>query len=102
MYNNIFKFISAFIICFTITGCVKTVTETKVEYIRPEIPESIISPCELVKTEQIHTNGDLLMAYVSLQSAYVICASKVTSIANILQSYNTIYTSPITQDQDIK
>lgn len=74
-------------------GCVKTVTETKVEYIMPNIPSSVTSPCDPIKQDiPISTNGDLIMAYISLQSAYVVCASKVSAIANILQSYNAIYT----------
>lgn len=94
MYKYISKIIVLLLICVIFTGCVKTVTETKIEYVRPEIPESIISQCDPINTnESIITNGDLLMAYISLQSSYVICSSKVTSIANILRSYESIYTN---------
>lgn len=94
MFKNISKIIVLLLICIIFTGCVKTVTETKIEYVKPEIPESIISPCDPINTNvSISTNGDLLMAYISLQSSYVICSSKVTSIANILRSYDTIYTN---------
>lgn len=94
MCKNIFNIIILLLFAVSFTGCVKTVTETKVEYIRPEIPESIISPCEPIPSNvSISTNGDLLMAYISLQSSYVICSSKVSSIANILQSYDAIYTT---------
>lgn len=72
-------------------GCVKTVTETHVKYVKPEIPESVISPCDPAPTSQISTNGDLLMSYITLQSAYAICASKVSSIRMIIQSYDDIY-----------
>ena len=92
MCKNISKIIFLLLICVIFTGCVKTVTETKIEYVKPEIPESIISQCDPINTNaSISTNGDLLMAYISLQSSYVICSSKVTSIANILNSYDSIY-----------
>lgn len=92
MCKNISKIIFLLLICVIFTGCVKTVTETKIEYVKPEIPESIISQCDPINTNaSISTNGDLLMAYISLQSSYVICSSKVTSIANILHSYDSIY-----------
>ena len=92
MCKNISKIIVLLLICVIFTGCVKTVTETKIEYVKPEIPESIISQCDPINTNaSISTNGDLLMAYISLQSSYVICSSKVTSIANILNSYDSIY-----------
>lgn len=92
MCKNISKIIVLLLICVIFTGCVKTVTETKIEYVKPEIPESIISQCDPINTNtSIVTNGDLLMAYISLQSSYIICSSKVTSIANILRSYDSIY-----------
>lgn len=94
MYKYISKIIVLLLICVIFTGCVKTVTETKIEYVKPEIPDSIISQCDPINTNvSISTNGDLLMAYISLQSSYVICSSKVTSIANILRSYDSIYTN---------
>ena len=94
MCKNISNIIFLLLVCVIFTGCVKTVTETKIEYVRPEIPESIISQCDPINTNaSISTNGDLLMAYISLQSSYVICSSKVTSIANILNSYDSIYTN---------
>lgn len=94
MCKNISKIIVLLLICVIFTGCVKTVTETKIEYVKPEIPESIISQCDPINTNtSISTNGDLLMAYISLQSSYVICSSKVTSIASILRSYDSIYTN---------
>ena len=92
MYKYISKIIVLLLICVIFTGCVKTITETKIEYVKPEIPDSIISQCDPINTNvSISTNGDLLMAYISLQSSYVICSSKVTSIANILRSYDSIY-----------
>lgn len=94
MFKNISIIICLLLICIIFTGCVKTVTETKIEYVKPEIPDSIISQCDPINTNvSISTNGDLLMAYISLQSSYVICSSKVTSIANILRSYDSIYTN---------
>lgn len=93
MYSNIAKIISLLFICFIVAGCTKTITETKIEYVKPEIPASIIEPCEQIQATSFKTNGELLMAYISLQSSYVVCAAKVTSIANILSSYDVIYTS---------
>lgn len=58
---------------------------------KPEIPESIISPCDPMPNANIQTNGDLLMSYISLQSLYMACSSKVTSIRMILDSYDNLY-----------
>lgn len=103
MCKNISKIITLLFICIIFTGCVKTVTETKIEYIRPEIPDTVISPCDPIPVNtSISTNGDLLMAYISLQSSYVICYSKVTSIANILQSYDQIYSIPISLENELE
>ena len=74
-----------------VSGCVKTVTETKVQYISPEIPQSLLEPCDTISQDSIKTNGDLLMSYISLQTSYAICSAKVNSISNILNSYDTIY-----------
>ncbi len=76
-------------------GCVETVykTEIQYQYVRPEIPEAIISQCDPLPTTSIYTNGDLLMSYISLQSSYSICASKINSIRMILQTYDEIYSS---------
>ena len=101
MYNHIIRIVLLLFICILCTSCYKTITETKIEYILPEIPEAIISPCDTIHVNtSITTNGDLLMAYISLQSSYIICASKITSIANILQSYNSIYTVAPVEDSD--
>ena len=84
------------LIATLISGCVKTVTETKVQYIRPEFPQSLLDPCDPVPTDSIKTNGDLLMSYISLQTAYAICSAKVSSISNILSSYDSVYNLDIT------
>ena len=103
MCKNISNIILLLLICVIFTGCVKTVTETKIEYVKPEIPESIISQCDPINTNaSISTNGDLLMAYISLQSSYVICSSKVTSIANILHSYDSIYANKTSHESSEK
>lgn len=99
-YMKLILFI-IFIASLTTLGCVKTITETKIVYVKPEIPESIISSCEpMPSNTSISTNGDLLMSYISLQSLYVICSSKVTSIASILDSYNEIYTNSISVENE--
>jgi hypothetical protein len=79
------------LILLVLSGCVETVYKTEVRYVRPEIPESIISPCEQITFNGIQTNGDLLMSYISLNSAYSICSAKVNSIRQIIQSYSEIY-----------
>ena len=70
MCKNILLFTILLLTCLTTVGCVKTVTETKVEYIKPEIPASVISKCDPVPTSNFTTNGELLMAYISLQKRH--------------------------------
>lgn len=72
------------------TGCVKTVTETQIKYIPIEIPSALVEPCEDIQFTAT-TNGELLMSYISLQTAYMICSSKVSSISNILEIYKSNY-----------
>lgn len=79
------------LIATLLSGCVKTVTETKIKYASPTIPESLLEPCDKVSSDLISTNGDLLMSYISLQTSYAICSAKVRSISNILNSYNAVY-----------
>lgn len=101
MYNNIVKTAILLLVCILFIGCTTTkiVTETRVEYVRPEIPETMLTACDPIpQSSSITTNGDLLMAYISLQSSYVICSLKVTSIANILKSYDSIYTATSSQE----
>src|SRR5574344_2018747 len=71
-------------------ACAKTVVETKIHYVLPEIPAVLLSPCDEVKYS-ITTNCELLMSYISLQTAYLTCSSKVLSISMILKSYANIY-----------
>lgn len=75
------------------SGCSTVETQTKIVYAHPEIPNAILMPCDQIPNETFVTNGELLMAYLTLQSMYVICSSKVTAIANILDSYAAIYTT---------
>ena len=88
-----------FSLLFLFTGCVKTVYKTEVKYVRPEVPDSMIAPCEEVTMDGVQTNGDLLMSYISLHSAYSICSAKVNSIRLILQSYDEIYNAGNSQSQ---
>lgn len=73
------------------TSCAKTITQTEIKYVKPDIPDSIISSCDDIPLVSFKTNGELLMAYIELQTAYTICASKVSSISMILKSYNEVY-----------
>lgn len=85
------------LILLVLSGCAETVYKTEVKYVRPEIPASMISPCEAIPFDGIQTNGDLLMSYISLNSAYSICSAKINSIRQILQSYDDIYGSSNSQ-----
>ena len=75
-----------------LTGCVTTKTVTEYKYIKPDIPQHLLEPCNSVPLT-ITTNGELVTAYITLQTEYLVCASKVSSIATILQSYDNNYTS---------
>lgn len=76
-----------FIICTLIvlltSGCAHT--RTIYEYKAPEIPPNLLV-CEPLDEPTLITNGNLLMAYISLRSEYQICASKVKAISEILDT----------------
>lgn len=76
-----------FIICSSIailtSGCAHT--QTIYEYMAPEIPPDLLV-CEPLDEPTIITNGNLLMAYISLRSEYQVCASKVKAISEIISS----------------
>ena len=76
-----------FIICSSIallaSGCAHT--QTIYEYMAPEIPHDLLV-CEPLDEPTIITNGNLLMAYISLRSEYQVCASKVKAISEIISS----------------
>ena len=76
-----------FIICSSIviltSGCAHT--QTIYEYMAPEIPHDLLV-CEPLDEPTIITNGNLLMAYISLRSEYQVCASKVKAISEILDT----------------
>lgn len=76
-----------FIICSSIailaSGCAHT--QTIYEYMAPEIPPDLLV-CEPLDEPTIITNGNLLMAYISLRSEYQVCASKVKAISEILDT----------------
>lgn len=76
-----------FIICslsvILASGC--THTRTIYEYKAPEIPPNLLV-CEPLDEPTIITNGNLLMAYISLRSEYRVCASKVNAISEIIST----------------
>ena len=74
------------------TGCAKTVYDTKIEYITPDIPVSMLEPCRNVELS-FNTNSELLNSFISLHSAYLECSAKVNSISLIIKSYKDIYTN---------
>lgn len=65
------------------SGCAHT--QTIYEYMAPEIPPGLLV-CEPLDEPTIITNGNLLMAYISLRSEYQVCASKVKAISEILDT----------------
>lgn len=65
------------------SGCAHT--QTIYEYMAPEIPPDLLV-CEPLDEPTIITNGNLLMAYISLRSEYQMCASKVKAISEILDT----------------
>lgn len=82
-------------------ACAKTVVETKIQYVQPEIPQAVIAPCDPIPANtSITTNGELLMSYISLQTAYLTCSSKVLSISMILKSYADIYETDKSTEND--
>ena len=65
------------------SGCAHTQTIYKLK--APEIPSELLV-CEPLDEPTIITNGNLLMAYISLRSEYQVCASKVKAISEILDT----------------
>lgn len=51
----------------------------------PEIPPNLLL-CETLDEPTIITNGNLLMAYITLRSEYQVCASKVKAISEIIST----------------
>lgn len=75
----------------------KTNTEIRTEYVVPTLPKVLTDPCKDVEMS-FATNGELLMSYIDLQSAYLECSAKVNSIRAVLQSYYDVYaTDPVEQ-----
>lgn len=76
-----------YIICTLImiltSGCAHTRTIYKLK--APEIPPNLLV-CEPLDEPTIITNGNLLMAYISLRSEYQVCVSKVKAISEILDT----------------
>lgn len=65
------------------SGCAHTRTVYK--YMAPEIPPDLLV-CEPLDEPTIITNGNLLMAYITVRSQYQVCASKVKAISEILDT----------------
>lgn len=80
-----------------VTSCAKTITNTEIKYILPDIPETMLDPCKEVEID-IQTNGDLLISLINLQAAYLECSSKVSSVSTILNSYKNIYSPNVQAD----
>lgn len=78
-----YLFIIYALIIILASGC--THTRTIYEYMAPEIPPNLLV-CEPLDEPTIITNGNLLMAYISLRSEYQVCTSKVKSISEILDT----------------
>lgn len=78
-----YLFIIYTLIVMHASGCAHT--QTIYEYIPPEIPPNLLV-CKPLDEPEIITNGNLLMAYISLRSEYQVCASKVKAISEIISS----------------
>ena len=78
-----YLFIISSSIAILASGCAHT--QTIYEYMAPEIPPNLLI-CEPLDEPTIITNGNLLMAYISLRSEYQVCASKVKAISEILDT----------------
>lgn len=78
-----YLFIIYALIMILTSGCAHT--QTIYEYMAPEIPPNLLV-CEPLDEPTIITNGNLLMAYISLRSEYQVCASKVKAISEILDT----------------
>ena len=76
-----------FIVCslcaLLASGCAHTRTVHK--YKAPEIPPNLLT-CETLDEPTIITNGNLLMAYITVRSQYQVCASKVKAISEIINT----------------
>lgn len=68
-----------------ITGC--THTQIVYKYLTPEIPSALLV-CEQLDEPTITTNGNLLMAYITVRSQYQVCALKVKAISDIISTTN--------------
>ena len=68
-----------------ITGC--THTQIVYKYRAPEIPSTLLV-CEPLDEPTVTTNGNLLMAYITVRSQYQVCASKVKAIVDIISTTN--------------
>lgn len=77
-------------------GCATTKTVIEYKYIHPDIPNHLLDPCENVPVS-ITTNGELINAYITLQTDYLVCSSKVISIANILKAYNENFNTQVSE-----
>ena len=73
-------------------GCVTTKTIVEYRYVHPDIPQHLLEPCKDVPVS-ITTNGELVTTFITLQTEYLVCSSKVTSIATILKSYDDNYSN---------
>lgn len=73
-----------------LTGCVTTKTITEYKYIKPDIPQHLLEACPDVPVS-ISTNGELLNTFITLQTEYLVCSSKIASISEILKSYESAY-----------
>lgn len=90
MFKN---FLILFILSFILIGCTETVYKTEVKYATVDVPPALLEPCDKLQPLTAQTNGELLMSYLTLQTAYLTCSSKVSSISLIIDSYNKLYTS---------
>lgn len=97
-----FSYLMLLIISMFTLGCTETVYRTEIKYATVDIPQTLLDPCDKLQPLTAQTNGELLMAYLSLQTAYLSCASKISSISLIIDSYNQLYSDTDKTQPDTK
>lgn len=88
---------------FVVLGCActETVYKTEVKYATVEVSPALLEECDKVQPLEAKTNGELLLAYLSLQTSYLACSSKHQSVVTIIRSYNDLYGTKAS-DADVK
>lgn len=76
---------------FLFLGCssTKTVYRTEIEYVLVKPSQSLLEECSKIKTPELQTNKDLIMAYNDLLFEYFICSNKIVLLKEFYKNYET-------------